>query len=120
MFKTPLLITIAMGSISVALAAPRIVDQPEGSYELALAEVTMPRSITGMVAFKSCETCRTTALRVSGRTRYSVNGSEVAYGDFSEQLEDLRDVDDRSVFVGVYYDLETNFVTRVSVIDMSD
>jgi hypothetical protein len=65
--------------------AVRVIEQLEGSYELRLADVTLPRSTAGSVTFKACDDCSIETVPVTASTSYFVGDREVTLAELTEQ-----------------------------------
>lgn len=65
--------------------AVRVIEQIERSYELRLADVTLPRSSVGSVTFKACEECSIETVPVTSSTSYFVGEREVTLAELTEQ-----------------------------------
>jgi hypothetical protein len=93
--------------------------QIEGAHELSLSDIAMPLDVTGTASFKACASCSNVSLRATSQTRYELNGSTVGLADFLAAIASIRDADGAGerAFVGVYYDLKSNFLTRISVLE---
>jgi hypothetical protein len=102
-------------SMGAAIAA-RTLELVEGAYELVLADVIMPASTAGTTIFKVCASCDSIGLPVNASTRYLIDGGELALPDFLEGVEEIRQATGGDASVGVYYDLQTNRVTRIAVV----
>jgi hypothetical protein len=106
---------LALGAVNTGMAA-RIVSQPEGSYEVQLAEVLLPGSTAGSVIFKPCPDCDSTSMSLTAATTYTVNRSPVAFTEFAEAGAAFRAVNGgRSTAVYVFYDVETGRVNRLAL-----
>jgi hypothetical protein len=89
----------------------------EGAYELSLTNVILPNSQGGVVVFKTCRDCESTGRAVDSRTRYLLGDRELPLPDFLAAVEEIRaSPGAQSTFVGVYYDLKTNAITRIMVV----
>jgi hypothetical protein len=89
----------------------------EGAYELSLPNVIMPNSQGGVVVFKSCRACESTGRAVDSRTRYLLGDTELPLSEFLVAVEEMRaSPSAKGVFVGVYYDLKTDAITRIRVV----
>lgn len=93
----------------------RILGQLESSYELLFDAVTLPRNTAGSLVFKECRTCETRSIRVSGATRYFVNGAETAFADFQRVAQEIEASTARNAAAAVYvhYDTGTLRVNRI-------
>lgn len=113
-----LLMVFALLSAPITSAfALRVLEEVENSFELTLAEVQLPTSATGAVSFRGCDGCRATTLRVTTSTKYLIDGTEVALAELQRIAEELRQSSSRGedVFTGVYFDLASSEVTRISI-----
>jgi hypothetical protein len=110
---------LALG-LALTLAAGAVANDfelIEGAYELSLANVILPDSQGGVVVFKTCRDCESAGRAVSSRTRYLLGERELALPDFLAAVDEIRaSPSGKSAFVGVYYDLKTNAITRIVVI----
>ncbi len=110
--------TIALGLWALtATAGMRVLEQVEQPYELDLSAVQMPAGPAGTVSFKTCDTCRLELRSVYSGTKYFVNGRELAFKDFLPAVQSLRAATSRSSlpFVGLFVDLQSQRVTRITV-----
>lgn len=122
MFRTILIITsLALGA-GLASAAPRVLGQLEGSYELMLKDVQMPLNTSGFVRLRSCATCDSKTHNVNANTRYWLGESRLQFADFQALTQDMRASASaaENVLVVVYYDLDSSIVTRVVLHDHRD
>ncbi|MEE8305809.1 MAG: hypothetical protein V3R81_01015 [Gammaproteobacteria bacterium] len=95
----------------------RIIAQNEDAYELALGEVRLPGSETGTVIFKTCDSCKTQSMRVTGTTIYQVSGRTVTLKDFTEAAEDYRKRQGATsrTIVYVFFDVKSRRVNRLGM-----
>ena len=109
-------LALLLGGIGSAWAY-RVIEQPEGAYELVLGEIRLPRGETGSVFFKPCEECAITLLRVSTATTYVVDGEPLEFSDFLEAVEAIRRLrrGDQNTAVGLFFDIESRRVTRLLI-----
>jgi hypothetical protein len=98
--------------------AVRVIEQPEGAYELALGGVSLPAGATGSVSFRPCADCNPTSLRVSNATRYFVNGTAVPLEGLLRNVEQLQQTDGDwdSILLTVYYDRASHRVNRIALL----
>jgi len=113
-----LIVTIALlaGGFSSAFGYS-VLEKIEDAYEVPLGVVTLPASSSGSVIFTTCESCRTNSLRVTGTTRYLVNGAPVDLADLNEVARNLRATAtgrDLTAVV-VFYDVQSLRVTRIAL-----
>ncbi len=110
------IMALLLGGISSAWAY-RVIEQTEAAYELVLGEIRLPRAVTGSVRFRPCPECRSTSLRVTGATIYSVNGTPLEFPDFLEAVQAVRQIDggNQNTAVYVFFDIESRRVNRLQV-----
>ena len=102
-------------AICLGLALPAAADYVtiEQAYEVALSDIRLPRSESGTIAYKECQTCETHTSRVDANTQWLVNGRAVSLKKFREAVDEVVDRDNEAVSVRRH--LETDRVTAVSV-----
>ena len=93
---------------------PRTIKPIEKSYELDLSDVSFPGNALGSITVTPCETCPRTAHATTPTTVFLVNDHPVVYDDFLKTVEARRKTS-APTFVGVYYDIESQRVNRVSL-----
>jgi len=106
--------------LCAAAGATRVLEQPEGAYEKALAEVALPTGPTGRVSFPPCPGCAPVSLPVSPRTAYFVERSQVSLAVLSDAAAEAAAAgraDETAVYI--FYDVETRRVNRI-VLDRLD
>jgi hypothetical protein len=99
---------------SAEAQVPRVVKILEKSYELELRDVSFPSDALGSITVRPCDTCSYTAHTTTASTIFLVNDKPVVYDDFVKTVDERRKTS-RPTFVGVYYDIESKHVTRVSL-----
>jgi len=99
---------------SAGAQVPRTIKPIEKSYELDLSDVSFPGSALGSITVTPCDTCPRTAHATTPTTVFLVNNQPVAYEDFLKTVESRRKTS-APTFVGVYYDIESQRVNRVSL-----
>jgi hypothetical protein len=111
------LIAIAIASVSLNAGAAQTLQLVEGAYELLLADVSFPSSIAGNVTFKTCSSCDTQVRPVDSGTEFVGPAGPVSLDEFRAAVAELRSAPNgnQTTAVGVFYNLETNRVTRVSL-----
>jgi hypothetical protein len=108
--------TLALAaSTTFAQERPYEVLPNRGIYELVLRDVIMPNGAAGTTVLKPCASCNSVGLPVHAGTRYEFAGQELALPEFLAAVEALRTATDGSAGVGVFYDLATNRVRRITV-----
>jgi hypothetical protein len=116
MFRRTLFVALALGLIGSANAA-RTLEMQEGAYEVVLADVRFPGSTAGTLIIRTCATCDPIALTVSSATSYVGTTGPMTLADFLDDVERLRASEraNRTTGVGVYFELGSTRVTRVSL-----
>jgi hypothetical protein len=119
MLRVTLIIALLAGAAGLASAAPRVLGQVEGAYELKFASVQMPLNATGSVTLRTCDTCQSLSHRVDADTTYALGSSQMPLPDFLALTQTFRASANASeqVLVMVFYDLETTRVTRIVLHD---
>jgi hypothetical protein len=117
MIAQRILATFALLAVFATAQAARILEQPERSYELSLTQVTLPSAANGGLTVKPCPSCSYSTHVLTATTEYLVNNRSLPFQEFSGVTENLRANTDlaRRVFVGVYVDVETGRVNRVTL-----
>lgn len=113
-----ILATLALLAALGTAHAARVIEQPERSYELSLSQLALPSAPGGGLTLRPCADCAYRTHVLSAATEYFVNNRPVAFEDFSRIAEELR-ADRRRVqttFVGVFIDVETERVRRVTLL----
>lgn len=110
--------TLALLAVFATAQAARILEQPERSYELSLSQLTLPSAANGGLTVKPCPSCAYSTHVLTSATGYFVNKRPLPYAEFRDVAESLRANEDpaRRVFVGVYVDVETGRVNRVTLL----
>ena len=108
---------LLIGSLAGSVQALRVIEEVEGSVELALRDLTLPADATGAVAYRACATCTRETHAVTAATSYQLNGRPMPFVEFLAAIDEIRDmpsVEGRTL-AGVFFDLNTQRVTRVIV-----
>lgn len=95
--------------------AVRVLELVERSYELRLADVTLPRSAVGSVTFKVCPECTIESVPVTTGTRYFIGKQEATLAELTEQtrLASQRSGTGEPGILMVHYDIDTKRATRL-------
>ena len=83
------------------------------AYEVALGNMRMPTSTYSSVSFRECDECETHTVRLTGNTRFVVNGRTVSFEKFRAVTAAAADAD--AVPVIVLRHLESDTITRITV-----
>lgn len=109
--KFKVLITTTLLAIMLPAAADFTTVQE--AYEVALSNIRLPRTESGTIAFKECDSCDYVTVRVGVDTVYRLDGNVLPLGKFRVAVARVENRD--SVPVTVLRHLERNQVTSVSV-----
>ena len=117
MARTFVIVALLFGLLG-PVHALRVIEDVENSVELALGDLTLPADSGGMVTFRACATCPLSMHRVTGETKYILNRRELPLLEFLAAIEDIRSTAsiDRRALAGVFFDINTERVTRVIVV----
>jgi hypothetical protein len=112
-----ILATMALLATLNTAHATRVLEQPERPYELSLSQLTLPSSTNGGVTVKPCEDCTYSTHVLTDTTLFVVNRQSVSFADFRLIAEELRanQSAEQSTFVGLFVDVETGRVTRITL-----
>jgi len=109
---------LLIGALASSANALRVIEDVEGSVEIALRDLTLPGDDTGTVVYRACATCTVKTHSVTASTSYHLNGQAMPFVEFSAAIDEIRDkpsVEGRTL-AGVFFDLNTQRVTRVIVV----
>ncbi len=117
MIRALIVITFGLLAATSSAWAYRIINQPEAAHELDLIQVRLPAGPQGNVVFQACDTCRTTAMRVTDQTTYFANGTQMGLADLRDIVEDLlaTTVGREDTLVYIYYDVASLRVNRLAI-----
>jgi hypothetical protein len=113
-----LLLIAAAGALLIGTASARTLEIVEGAYEAALADVTLPGSIAGTLIVRICGTCEAKAHQVDSATVYiGPDRKPKPFAEFLAAVAQLRATPggEQSTSFAIFYNIETNRVTKVSV-----
>jgi hypothetical protein len=112
-----ILATFALLVATATADATRVLEQPERSVELSLAQLALPSSGGGGLTFKECADCPYSTHVLTQATQYFANGQTLPFEEFARvvaELEGNRRAADRA-FAVVFLDVDTGRVTRVTL-----
>lgn len=107
--------TFALLAVFSTAHATRVLEQPEVGYELALNQLTLPSTATGGVTVKRCDDCAYTTHVLTGTTQFYVNAQLLPYVEFKRIVDEVRADRRTRAFAGLFLDVETGRVTRVTL-----
>jgi hypothetical protein len=109
--------TLALLATLSTAHATRVLEQPERPFELTLAQLTLPSSTTGGITVKPCDECAYSTHVLTATTQFFVNGQLLPFAEFSRIAEEVRANRETSqtALAGVFVDVETGRVTRVTL-----
>jgi hypothetical protein len=107
------MIAVALG-LSLTIAAAQSLVLVEGTAEMTLADIDFPNSAGGFVSFTTCETCESKRMQLDSQTVFVGLSGAVPLSEFLTAVAELRSTEAGSeTFVGLFYDLNNNRVTRI-------
>ncbi len=109
--KTKALFTALLLSLALPAAADFVTVAP--AYEVALSDFTAPATPNGGATFKRCDDCPAQTLRVTGATRYTVNGRSMSLERFRQAIATVQNRD--AVTLTVKHDLAMDVIVSVKV-----
>ena len=117
MVRTIVVIALLFGLFAPAQAL-RVLEDVENSVELALRDLRLPADSDGTVTFRTCAACPVSTHRVTDETKYILNGRTLPLLEFVAGIADIRAIEsvDRRALAGVFFDINTERVTRIIVI----
>ena len=83
------------------------------AHEVNLNDVRFPQSTSGTIGYRPCAECEYTTKRVSGDTRWVLNGQPVTLERFRESL--ARITNRNTEIVTITHHLEQDRITEVSI-----
>jgi len=115
MFRPTLILIAALLAVPQVSFALRVLEQIERSYELSLDAVSVPRGATSAVIFRTCDTCSSQSLAVTASTKYFVDERELTHAEMLSAVDAIRlqPGGNDGTLVGLFYDIDTNVVTRI-------
>jgi hypothetical protein len=112
-----ILATFALLVAAGTADATRVLEQPERSVELGLAQLRLPTSGGGGLTLKECADCAYSTHVLTQATTYFANGQGLPFEEFARvvaELEGSQRAADRA-FAVVFIDVDTGRVTRVTL-----
>jgi hypothetical protein len=112
---TRLILALALALAAVGNAgAARTIEYVEGAYEVTLASLVLPASVSGRLSVRTCAACAQINLQVNGNTAYSFGSRKpMPLADFRVAVAQLRQKPGARASGVVFYNLTTKRVTRV-------
>jgi hypothetical protein len=112
-----IMIPITLACLCMTAVAARTLELIEGAYEAVLADVIFPAHIAGDLIVRLCPDCEPHVLPVESGTAYIGSTGPMSLEEFLADVDVIRRTPDgnSTTAVGVFYSLETNRVTRVSL-----
>ena len=97
--------------------AYRMIEQLEDAHELRLIDVNLPGGATGLVRFLACDGCAMVSLRVTHRTTYYCDDTQMSLADFLQVTETIRLTADGTYLTGVsvFFDVASQRVNRLKL-----
>lgn len=110
-----IMVALSLVMLAGTASAGRTLELVEDAIETYLSDVTMPSGAAGTVIIEPrCESCAPRSLRASAKTRYLIGDTALPRAEFMRAVSRIEDSDEETGVV-VFYDRETERVTRIKV-----
>jgi hypothetical protein len=108
---------LALGVVP-STSAIEVLGKIEEALEIHLNFVEMPLNESDAVRINGCASCATVTKAVTPATRYFISRTELPFVDFRAAVDDLKASHRgaETTLVGVFYNVETDLVTRIILI----
>ena len=119
MLRTGFVLVVALTALQAQ--AQRTLVLVESSFELRLADTSLPAGAVGDVSFKTCDKCAPTSRVLTPSTQFFVGSQPVTAANFMTAATETRKAESakpRSVIV-LHVDLKTQNVNRASLVRVS-
>lgn len=115
--RTALAAFLALSTLQSAPAI-EVMGKIEEALEIHLNFVEMPLNEVDAIRINGCTGCQTVTKAVTPATRYFVSRTELPFVDFRAAVADLQASHRRAetTLVGVFYNVESDLVTRIVLI----
>ena len=106
---------VLIAAITLAFAAPAFsqITTIALAHEVNLNDVRFPQSTSGTIGYRACADCEYSTKRVSGDTRWVLNGQPVTLEKFREALAHI--TNRNTEIVTITHHLEQDRITEVSI-----
>ena len=115
MLRLGFVLVVALGALQAH--AQRTLELVESSFELRLANTTLPAGGFGDVSFKTCDKCTIMSRVLTGSTQFFVGTQPVTAANFMTTVDEIRKAEStnpRSMLV-LHVDTKTQAVNRASL-----
>jgi hypothetical protein len=118
MLRTAFVLVVALAALQAQ--AQRTLVLVESSFELRLADTSLPAGAVGDVSFKTCDKCAPTSRVLTPSTQFFVGSQPVTAANFMTAATETRKAESkpRSVIV-LHVDLKTQNVNRAALVRVS-
>ena len=116
MLRTGFVLFAALAALQAH--AERTLELVENSFELRLANTSLPAGAVGDVSFKTCDKCSPLSRVLTPSTQFFVGGQPVTAANFMTAADEIRKAEStnpRSMIV-LHVDLKTQNVNRASLV----
>ena len=110
--RIPKIITALTLCISFSAAAE--FTTVELAYEIALSDLTVPVTSTGIVIFRECSDCEPHLVLMTRHTQFLVNGHAVELKEFRKSVFQVRERDTKAVIIK--HHLANDTITSLNVV----
>lgn len=106
---------VLIAAIVLAFAVPAFaqITTVALAHEVNLNDVRFPQSAAGTIGFRPCGECEYATIRVTGNTRWVLNGEPVTLEKFREGLAHI--TNRNTEIVTITHHLEEDRITEVSI-----
>lgn len=116
MLRTGFVLVVALAALQAH--AQRTLVPVESSFELRLADTSLPAGAVGDVAFKTCDKCTPMSRVLTPSTQFFVGTQPVTAANFMTTADEIRKAEStnpRSMIV-LHIDIKTQNVNRASLV----
>ena len=119
MLRTGLVLVVALAALQAQ--AQRTLQLVENSFELRLANTTLPSGGIGDVSFKTCDKCTPMSRVLTASTQFYVGAQPVTAANFITTADEIRKAESTNPRsrIMLHVDLKTQIVNRAFLIRAS-
>jgi hypothetical protein len=116
MLRTGFVLVLALAALQAQ--AQRTLDVVEHSFELRLANTTLPSGGVGDVSFKICDKCTTMSRVLTASTQFFVGTQPVTAANFITTADDVRKAESAHPISSIvlHVDIKTQNVNRATLL----
>jgi len=99
--------------VSLSFTAAADFTTIERAYEVPMHTFNVPVTHNGVISFSECDECAAVSARMTGKTRFLVNGKDVELKEFRKQVFQVRDRTSQTIVV--LHHLANDTVSSISM-----